>query len=86
MLDNAFHSTTMSAFSELGRWTVIAGIVLVALGGLLWLLGQIPGLEKFPGTWTWESDNVKIIAPIGVMILVSVILTIVLNIVVRLLR
>lgn len=76
----------MQPLSELGRWTVIIGLGIVALGILLWLIGQIPGLNRIPGTWTWESDNVKVIAPIGLMILLSILLTIVLNVVLRLFR
>lgn len=76
----------MSSLAELARWTVIIGVSITVLGGLIWLLAQIPGLNRMPGTWTWESDNVRIVAPIGLMILLSIVLTVVLNIVVRLFR
>ena len=76
----------MQPLSELGRWTIIAGLGIVAVGLLLWLAGQIPGLDRLPGTWTWEGDNVKVIAPVGLMILLSIVLTIVLNIALRIFR
>ena len=76
----------MQPLSELGRWTVVIGLGIIAVGVLLWLIGQIPGLNRIPGTWTWESDNIKIIAPIGLMILRSILLTLVLNVVLRMFR
>jgi hypothetical protein len=76
----------MAPLSELGRWIIFAGLVLATIGLLVWLFGQIPGLERMPGTWTWESDNVRVIAPIGLMIALSILLTIVLNLIVRFFR
>lgn len=76
----------MSTLAEMGRWTILAGLLIVAAGVLLWLAGQIPGLQKLPGTWVWESERVKVVAPIGAMILLSIILTVILNVVLRLFR
>ena len=36
----------------LNRWEngwSVAGVVLLVAGGLIWLLGRIPGLNKLPG-------------------------------------
>ncbi len=59
---------------------------MAALGGLLWLLARIPGLERFPGTIRIERPGFTCVFPLLASILLSVLLTIVLNIVVRLLN
>jgi hypothetical protein len=71
----------------LGKWIVILGLVLIAVGALIWLLGKtgLP-LGRLPGDVRIEGENVSCYAPIVTMIVLSVILTIVLNIVVRLLN
>lgn len=76
----------MDPLTDLGRWIVGLGILLVFAGGLLWLLGRIPGLDRFPGTWVWEGENVRVVAPIGAMIVLSIVLTILLNLFGRLFR
>ncbi len=71
------------SYSELGRWLVVVGVVLLLAGGLLLLLGRLPWSGRLP-TITWQRGNVTVFAPIGAMILVSLLLTIILNIIVRL--
>lgn len=71
-----------------GRLLIIAGISLIVIGGIVLLLGRIPGLNlgKLPGDFSWEKGDVRIIAPIGTMLLISIVLTILLNIFLRLFR
>ena len=71
----------------LGKWIIILGLVLIVVGGLIWLLGRtgLP-LGRLPGDIRIEGEKVSCYAPIVTMIVLSVILTIVLNIVVRLLN
>jgi hypothetical protein len=71
----------------LGKWIIILGLVLIAVGGLIWLLGRtgLP-LGRLPGDIRIEGEKVSCYAPVVTMIVLSVILTIVLNIVVRLLN
>ncbi len=73
--------------SSLGKWIVAFGMVLVILGGLVWLLGRtgLP-LGRLPGDIRIEGEKVSCYVPIVTMILLSVVLTIVLNIVIRLLN
>lgn len=73
--------------APLGKWIVILGLVLVAAGGLVWLLGKtgLP-LGRLPGDIRIEGENVSCYMPIVTMIILSVVLTIVLNVVVRLLN
>jgi len=72
--------------SDLGKWLLGAGLVLVLAGGVLWLLGRVPGLGRLPGDITLQWGNVGCFVPIATMLLLSLLLTVVLNIVVRLLN
>ena len=76
----------MPDFGTLGRWLVILGLVIVVIGGLVWLLSRIPGLKELPGTLQINLGGLTCIVPILASILLSILLTIVLNIVLRLWR
>ena len=73
--------------SSLGKGIVIVGVLLIVIGGLVWLLGRtnLP-LGRLPGDIRIEGENVSCYAPIVTMIILSLVLTVVLNIVVRLLN
>ena len=68
---------------DIGRTLLIFGVVLAVLGGVLVLVGQIPGLGRLPGDISIERDNVRIYVPLGTMLLLSLVLTIVLNLLAR---
>jgi len=72
---------------ELGRILVIIGLT-ITLSGVLILIGVklFPGLNKLPGTYSYESDNFKIYFPLGAMILISLLGAILLNIIIRIFR
>ena len=72
----------------IGRLLIILGIGLIVVGGIVLLLGRIPGLGlgRLPGDFSWEKGNVRIIVPLGTMLLISIILTILLNVIYRLFR
>ena len=53
-------------------------VVLLVLGGIFLLLGRF-GLDRLPGDFVVRRGNFTVYAPIGLMIVVSVILTILLN-------
>lgn len=72
--------------NALGRIVLIIGIVIAILGGLLMLIARIPffsNLGNLPGDIHIEGQGFSCIIPIVSMILISVVLTIVLNIIVR---
>jgi hypothetical protein len=73
--------------STLGKGVVVLGVMLVIIGGLIWLLGRtgLP-LGRLPGDIRIEGEGFSCYAPIVTMILLSIVLTIVLNIIVRLLN
>ena len=74
--------------ADVGRLLVYLGLGLAALGGLFLLLGRIPGLPlgHLPGDFSWESENVTVFFPIGTMLLISIVLTILVNLLLRLFR
>ena len=57
-------------------------VVLLVLGGLLFLLGRF-GLDRLPGDLVFKRGDSTLYIPIGLMILLSVVGTIVLNIIFR---
>ena len=61
-----------------GKLLIGGAIVLLVLGGLFVLLGRF-GLDRLPGDLVFRRGNVTIYFPIGLMILLSIIGTIVLN-------
>lgn len=74
----------MGDFSALGKWLVAAGVGIVILGGLIWLLGKLPGLKDLPGTLKVESGGLTCVFPILASIVLSILLTIILNVIARL--
>jgi hypothetical protein len=66
------------------RILVILGVILILAGGLFYLLARlgIP-LGKLPGNIRIEGNNFTCVFALGASILLSIILTVVLNIIVR---
>jgi hypothetical protein len=56
--------------------------VLLVLGGALFLLGRF-GVDRLPGDLVFRRGNFTLYFPIGLMIVLSVVGTIVLNIIFR---
>ena len=57
-------------------------LVLLVLGGLFLLLGRL-GLDRLPGDLVFRRGNLTVYFPVGIMILLSVVGTIVLNVLLR---
>jgi len=55
---------------------------LLVLGGLFLLLGRL-GVDRLPGDLVFRRGNATLYFPVGLMILLSVVGTIILNIVFR---
>jgi hypothetical protein len=74
----------MGNLEPLGRWLVVAGLVIVVLGAIIWLLSRIPGLKDLPGTLQFNLGNsVTCLIPVVASIVLSILLTILLNIILR---
>ena len=69
---------------SMGRLLLLFGLVVAAIGLLFMLGGRIPFLGQLPGDLQYERDNVRIYVPIATGILVSIVLPVVLNLVLRL--
>jgi hypothetical protein len=67
---------------SVGRLLVGGALVLLVLGGLFLLLGRL-GLDRLPGDLVLRRGNLTVYFPVGLMILLSVIGTIVLNVLFR---
>jgi hypothetical protein len=70
----------------LGRGLVYLGLGLVVVGGVVLLLGQVLDLGRLPGDLVYEGDNVRVYVPIATMIVLSLVLTLLLNLALRLFR
>jgi len=63
--------------SEMGRFLVIIGVVLAALGLILWFAPKIPYLGRLPGDITWQKGRFTFYFPLGTCILISLVLTLI---------
>ena len=65
-----------------GKVLLLSAVVLAIVG--LGALGLAKlGVDRVPGTLSWKSANVTVFVPIGLMLLVSIVGTIVLNVFLR---
>ncbi len=69
-------------FEGLGKLLIGGALVLLVLGGLFLLLGRI-GLDRLPGDLVFRRGNFTVYSPIGLMILLSVVGTVILNVLLR---
>jgi hypothetical protein len=65
--------------ADVGRVVLVFGVLLVIIGGALMLFGRF----HLPGDLTFRSGGATIYVPIATSIVLSVLLTLVLNLVFR---
>lgn len=64
----------------MARWFIIAGIILILVGAILQFApGILSWFGRLPGDINIRSESSRVFIPITSMIIVSVVLTIVLN-------
>ncbi len=63
---------------SMARPLIIAGLVLLAAGGLLYLAPHVPWLGRLPGDIRVERPGFRFYAPLTTSIIVSVVLSLVL--------
>ena len=72
---------------SMGRVIVGVGIALLVVGVLLMVVGRVPGMRQFgnlPGDVRIESGNFSCFVPIVSMLILSILLSLALNIILRL--
>jgi hypothetical protein len=74
----------MADIPGFARWIIIAGIVLIIVGVLIAIASRfgIP-LGRLPGDIFIQGKNASCIMPIASMLVLSLLLTIILNILIR---
>jgi hypothetical protein len=66
----------------MARWFIIAGIILIAIGVLLYIAPwMFSWFGKLPGDIRVEKENSKIFFPVTSLIVISIFLTIVINVI-----
>jgi len=73
----------MQELQSIGRWLVIAGVILALLGALIWVLGRYFNLQNLPGTIKIETSGMTCLIPLLASIVFSILLTIVINVIIR---
>jgi len=69
----------MMGMEQIGRVLILFGGLLLFLGLVLILVGRIPFLGRLPGDIFIQRDNITIYVPLVTMILLSILLTLILN-------
>jgi len=65
----------------MGKFLIITGIILLAIGVLIQVSGKIPFLGKLPGDIYIERGNFKFYFPLASSILISILISIILLII-----
>ena len=74
----------MPSFDFFGKILVLIGAFVVILGLLLVFWDRIPFLGRLPGDIFLQKGNFKFFFPVATCLVISALLTIVINIIVRL--
>lgn len=73
------------SFDTVGKMLLILGGVIILLGLVLLLAGKVPFLGRLPGDIHVQTDGFTCFFPIASMVIMSLILTILINVIMRLL-
>ncbi len=65
----------MPLMAQLGKFLILAGLVLAVLGIFLMLSGKVPWLGRLPGDFYFRGKNVSFYFPLTTSLLISVALT-----------
>lgn len=71
------------SLAPLAKMIIIFGFILVVLGSLLLLAGKIPGIGRLPGDIFVQRGNFTFYFPLVTSILLSLLLTVILNFIFR---
>ncbi len=63
--------------SDLGRFLIFIGVILVIVGAVFLLAPKLPWLGRLPGDFSFKRGNVSFYFPLGTCILISIILSLI---------
>ncbi|HEY4692768.1 MAG TPA: DUF2905 domain-containing protein [Bellilinea sp.] len=73
----------MGDLQTIGRWLIIAGVAVAVVGVAVWLVGRFTNLQNLPGTVKVEIPGLTCVIPLLGSIILSILLTIVINLLLR---
>jgi hypothetical protein len=76
----------MSGLDALGRILLVLGAFLAALGVILLVVSRVPAAGRLPGDFSLRWGNVSCYFPLATGVVLSILLTLVLNVILWLLR
>ena len=72
---------------SIARWVLLAGLLLIVFGAVLWLLvGSGIPLGRLPGDFHFKRAGFSCFIPLVSMVLVSIVLTLIINLIIRALK
>ena len=67
--------------SQTGKWIIIAGILIIIIGIIIYFFhDKLNWFGKLPGDIRIEKENFRFYFPITTMIIISVLLTLLINV------
>jgi hypothetical protein len=77
----------MPDLTTIARWMIVLGLSLAGLGAILWVIARL-GLPfgKLPGDIFIQGENASCFFPLASMLILSLLLTLLANILIRLLN
>ncbi|MCL2336967.1 MAG: DUF2905 domain-containing protein [Firmicutes bacterium] len=73
----------MASLYAIGKLILSCGVMLILVGGLLMLAGKFTSLGRLPGDILVQRGNFTFYFPLATMVLVSLLMTIVVNLLFR---
>jgi hypothetical protein len=68
---------------DIAKLLIALGIGITLVGGLLFVFARVFGGERLPGDFVFQSGNMTCLVPIASSIILSIVLTILFNIIIR---
>ncbi len=65
----------MEPLTDLGKFLILLGVLIVILGGILVLSGKMPFIGRLPGDIIIQKKNFTFYFPLATSILLSIILS-----------
>lgn len=73
--------------SDTGKWIILSGIIIIVIGLLIYFFhDKLNWLGRLPGDIRIEKENFRFYFPITTMIIVSVLLTLIVNLIKKFLQ